>query len=262
MVRNPLSELSSRLSDQYRQYRRGRREARRLRRLRRLRHGVSEAGYSLQQFDAYRCLFVHIPKCAGVSVCQSLFGNLGAGHHDLATYRKLFSAQEFESYFKFAFVRNPWDRLLSAYTFLQAGGFHAGDRRWARQELGRFADFDSFVTHWLDPDSARSWIHFRPQYEFICDADGRPGLDFIGRYERLAEDFSLICARLGIEAELQRLNIATSRGDYRTAYSDTTRRIVAEVYSEDVAFFGYDFDNLSPPPHQNSTNSRAPSSSR
>ena len=45
-----------------------------------LRRVETPDGFSFAQFDAFRCIFVHIPKAAGVSVSKSLFGNLGGGH--------------------------------------------------------------------------------------------------------------------------------------------------------------------------------------
>jgi hypothetical protein len=260
-----LLALSSSIDSRYRRYRLARRESRRLRKLQRLRHGESEAGYSLKQFDDYRCIFVHIPKCAGVSICRSLFGNLGAGHHTIASYREIFTEEEFDSYFKFAFVRNPWDRLVSAYFFLKGGGFHAEDKRWAQENLSEYADFDSFVKQWLNRGNARSWIHFRPQHEFLCTDNKEPQLDFIGHYENLADDFARVRARLGINAELQYLN--SEQGgtrDYRRCYNEETIQRVADVYREDIQCFGYDFDNtfLARISHQNTANNTAPSSSR
>ena len=76
-------------------------------RLQRLRKTVSPSGYSYSGFDRLQCIFVHIPKCAGVSIASSLFGNLGGGHATLSEYRLVFDCREFNRYFKFAVVRNP-----------------------------------------------------------------------------------------------------------------------------------------------------------
>ncbi|MFP4354891.1 MAG: sulfotransferase family 2 domain-containing protein [Phycisphaerae bacterium] len=84
--------------------------------------------YTFYPFDKYRCIFVHIPKAAGVSVCQTLFGNLAGGHDTIEKYQKVFSWSDYKRYFKFTFVRNPWDRLASAYRFLRKGGSRSGMR--------------------------------------------------------------------------------------------------------------------------------------
>ena len=82
-------------------------------RLQQKRRTVFDDGYSYEPYDRYRCIFVHIPKAAGMSVCRSLFGNLAGGHATLADYQIIFARAEFERYFKFTFVRNPWDRFVS-----------------------------------------------------------------------------------------------------------------------------------------------------
>ena len=68
----------------------------------------------------HRCIFVHIPKTAGTSVEAALgwFTEYTRGAQDHRSIRKLREAitpDEFCTYFKFTFVRNPWDRVVSWY---------------------------------------------------------------------------------------------------------------------------------------------------
>jgi Sulfotransferase family len=214
--------------------------------LQRERKGPNDEGYTFRPFDEHRCIFVHIPKCAGVSVCTSLFGNLAGGHTTLRMYQIVFSPREYTEYFKFSIVRNPWDRLVSAYQFLKNDGMNDDDRTWAEQHLSGYPDFDTFVQGWLNETNVRKGIHFLPQSEFITNCRNQADLDFIGYFENLDSDFAHICARLGVTASLPRLNNTRSRGkDFRTYYTDKTRRIVAEVYAEDISMLGYSFDNSS-----------------
>ena len=214
------------------------------RRLQDLRKVETDIGYSLKPFDDHRCIFVHIPKCAGMSVCKSLFGNLAGGHNNMATYQKVFSARKFHNYFKFTFVRNPWDRLVSAYFFLKNGGFYETDRKWAEENLSGYTEFEIFVKRWVTRDNVQSWIHFRPKYTYICTRDDTPMVDFIAYYENLEENFYYIRNRIGVSAKLLSLNVTNSRRkDYKSYYSDETRDIVADVFQEDIRIFGYNFDN-------------------
>lgn len=225
----------------YRQLRQRYVAARKIRQLKKLRHRTTAGGYTLQGFDRHRCIFVHIPKCAGESVCQSLFGNHGAGHYPLTTFRKVFSPADYAAYFKFAIVRNPWDRLLSAYRFLQRGGFNSADRRWAEQHLADYGDFSHFVREWVTPDNIRSWVHFRPQSDFLRTPTGAPGIDFIGRFENIEADFAQVCHRLGLQRQLQTRNTGGRGQDYRDFYDSEAREIVADVYHQDVTGLGYCF---------------------
>lgn len=208
--------------------------------------------YSYKPFDDNECIFVHIPKTAGVSICQSLFGNLAGGHDPITRYQIIFSEHDFSRYFKFAFVRNPWDRLFSAYNFLRSGGFNERDNQWSQEHLSKFSSFNQFVEQWVTKDNVVKYIHFVPQYMFLCLPSSKPRkplTDFIGFYENIEEDFSFIKSRLVVEGGtgLCRYNM-TSHGnptDYRNAYTTTTKRIVADVYRQDIEILGYNFDNSS-----------------
>jgi len=200
--------------------------------------------YTLKSFDTYKCIFVHIPKAAGVSVVQSLFGNLGSGHTKIKEYQQLYTETEFKNYFKFTFVRNPWDRLVSAYNFLIEGGMTKEDKTWAKSNLRHYPDFNSFVKQWVNRENIYSCRHFIPQCEFVCIEGLEPAVDFIGYFENLEEDFEYVANKLGIQTTLQHLNQTQNRNnkkDYTEYYTDETAKIVADVYREDIEIFGYDF---------------------
>lgn len=205
----------------------------------------TEVGRSLKPFDQQKCIFVHITKCAGISISKSLFGNLGGSHLRIPHYQLIFSQYEFEEYFKFTFVRNPWDRLVSAFLFLKKGGANKQDRAWAEENLSGFEDFEAFVTKWVNRKNVNTWKHFVPQYKFVCEPGGQtPKVDFVGYFERLDDDFAYVRQRLGLHSSLQHLNKTSgSKKDFREFYSEATREIVADVYREDIRLFGYNFEN-------------------
>ncbi len=216
---------------------------RRIRRYRRLRNQVDN-GYSLQGYDRLKCIYVHIPKNAGVSVTRGIFGNLGGGHLTAQEYRKVFGKRLFDRYFKFAIARNPWDRVFSAYRFLRAGGMGDEDRQWADRHLSRFDSFGDFVRRGLDREEIRNALHFRPQCDFVCEPDATTLMvDYIGYLETLDQDFQTICGRLGITATLPRLNVS-GENRYLAQYDAETRAIVARRYHRDIELFGYDFDGI------------------
>lgn len=188
--------------------------------------------------DKHKCIFIHIPKAAGTSVTNALFGPVSR-HVPYFEYERA-NPRKFAEYFKFTFVRNPWDRLLSAYIFLKKGGLNEMDRAWADANLARFETFEQFVLEWVTEENVWSWVHFKPQHHFICNKQGRCMMDFVGHMETLADDFATVTARLGTEAALPVLNKTRNEG-YPSHYSTQTREIVGRVYETDIELFDYRF---------------------
>ena len=109
------------------------------------------------------------------------------GHITAQQIRWVIGEETFASYFKFAVVRNPFDRFVSYCAFVSAsvnGSFATAPRAYMKQILTRTRPLDHIL--------------FRPQSEFVTDGDGKLIVDFIGRVERLQADYDRICARIGI----------------------------------------------------------------
>lgn len=189
--------------------------------------------------NRHRCVFIHVPKTAGSSLVLSLFGE-GSRHVPYREY-EIANPDKFRRYFKFAFVRNPWDRLVSSYFYLRDGGSGGQDQVWSTQNLANYPDFDSFVRGWLTKENIWSWVHFKPQHYFICDANLKLRMDFVGRMERINTDFRYVCERLNIATGLQRIK-SSDHHHYSEYYTDDLRERVASVYAEDIAIFGYRFE--------------------
>ena len=200
--------------------------------------------YSKHSFDYYRCIFIHIPKTAGISVSKSLFGH-NTDHADIDWFLDNYGKHTVNSYFKFAFVRNPWDRLYSAYHFLQQGGMYPVDKAFYDTHLSHLNSFEAFVMDWLNQDRLETYVHFVPQYRFITSKHDRNRLlmDFIGRFEHLAQDFKIVNERLGMPpVMLQKLNTGiASQKKYTDSYSAEMRDKVHCLYEKDIALFQYDF---------------------
>ena len=202
--------------------------------------GAKRSSYDC--FDRTRSIFVHIPKAGGVSVAVSLYGNRAGSHTSVSGYQLVFDAADFQRYFKFTFVRNPWDRLYSAYRFLSAGGMNELDRSWAEKNLAGVKDFEAFVLEVLPRRSVQREIHLLPQVLFLRNSITRKiGVDFVGRFERFDEDFATVAQRLGKDVSLPHVNGSRFQGDYRCAYSSRMRSVVETVYGVDIKAFGYQF---------------------
>ncbi len=205
-----------------------------------------------------RGLFVDIPKVASSSLKRTLGNALGLPpvprvHADERLPRAGWSDFErgaYDSWFTFAFVRNPWDRLVSCYKNKLATAT-SGPRvvDGARRSFLRlyplglragmsFEEFARFVA--ICPESEAD-PHFRSQHCFLPMRDGAPRLDFVGRFERLAEDWEMVRKRLGLRERLPHLN-RERRASYRAFYTPALAALVGKRYARDIALFGFRFD--------------------
>lgn len=186
------------------------------------------------------CLFIHVPKVAGTAVLEAL-GKRSGGRHHLPWY--VYRAADplfFDRAFKFAFVRDPWDRAYSAWAYLAAGG-NLRDDRVAGAMILSYGDFDSFVVDGLGAGAFRNHPLFLPQSEFILGTDGRLMVDFLGRYETLPNDFALVSKRLGLRKPLTHANPGPeNRSSYRDKYATQSAvDTIRTIYRQDVTVLGY-----------------------
>src|SRR5437764_10884791 len=138
--------------------------------------------------------------------------------------------KQFESYFKFGFVRNPWDRVVSLY-----------ERREAL-ELRAQMTFHQFA-EWIQYSSS-TCIHSSPhryQLDWFVDPNGKMLADFIGRFERLQEDWAFVTRKLGLSEELPHARANPRTRHYSEYYTPRTRDIIANKFKIDIERFDYEF---------------------
>ena len=207
--------------------------------------------------ESKKFLFVHIQKTAGRSFESVLKENIEdleslPGTHDHAAWVKDQLGDKWDEYYKVAFVRNPWDRLVSWYTMIQ----EKGNTTWYKRMTGvgkynklrqyvldNTNSFDEFIYTCVDTidDSDGKKSFWYNQLDYICDQQGNLMIDYVGRFENLKEDTAAVFKKLGIEgASLPHKN-SSGRGNYRSYYSERTKALVAERYSRDIEYFGYEF---------------------
>lgn len=144
-------------------------------------------------------------------------------------------SQSFNQFYKFAFVRNPWDWQVSMYHFLLK---ETDNPRY--EQVKAMAGFEEFLEWVIATKNPYPRGATRLQSSMLTDEAGRIIVDFVGRYENLAADFAHVCRVLQIEAALPHLN-KTRHNDYRSYYNERTRSMVAEFCQADIALFGYTF---------------------
>lgn len=162
-------------------------------------------------------------------------------HAKAREVKKHLTEEVYNKFYKFAFVRNPWDWQVSYYHFILKETTHI------RYELvksmkGGFEEYLEWVIATKNPFPKGAT---KLQKDIITDYDGKLIVDFIGRYETLAEDFDRVSQMLNLNVSLPHLNSSSHR-DYRTYYNDRTKKLVEDYFQEDIELFGYTFDGYHP----------------
>jgi len=161
----------------------------------------------LRSSNEYKCIFIHIPKCAGTSIESVLFKEhqiifdvsrgIWAQHATAKQIKQYYSSKDqWKSYFKFAIVRNPFDRVVSSYIF-------TCDKRGIEKNKLKFRDFvfkEGAFKDLLDctkmHDPQNRYHQVMPAFDYLYDGDTLL-VDFVGRFENLRQDWKEICERLG-----------------------------------------------------------------
>jgi hypothetical protein len=131
-------------------------------------------------------------------------------------------------FFKFGFVRNPWDWQVSLYHFMQQMETH-----FQNSLIGKMKSFDEYLEWRVNND-----LHL--QKDYIYDKQGNVLLDFVGKFENINKDFNEICNNIGIIGNLPHVNKSNHR-DYRSYYNSYTKKLIEENFKDDIELFNYDF---------------------
>jgi hypothetical protein len=215
--------------------------------------------------DERRFIFVHIQKTGGETITDLLSRRvpdlrpLAAKHARLCDRGSEITMRD---YFIFAFVRNPWDRLVSWYSMIQAaqavqwteaqGNARKRSQRHQTRlnKLWRYAithsdDFKSFVRNCTQPVEMQAGVHYsfsHNQLDYVTDQSGLVIADFIGRFERFNDDVEDIFLKLGLGSLTELPHENPSQHEHYTGfYDDETEEIVRQRFARDIEYFGYSF---------------------
>jgi hypothetical protein len=177
-------------------------------------------------------------------------------HSGVRKVRTFVGDATWDDYLKFSFVRDPFDRLRSLYFYfermlarrrephlrnallwLPGTGFRDPLKWPGMQALLETESFSGFIRH---PAFSTEIMGARPQSVLLTDKEGSLDVDFVGRFETLAEDFASLAARLGLEgADLGHRNASRNRAATPDPAEAADRALVAELYARDYALFDY-----------------------
>ena len=208
-------------------------------------------------------VFIHVQKTGGISIEGILKDNVPDIVHvpprhipAIQAKRKMEGSNEYhdwEEYFKFAFVRNPWARMVSWYSMI---GSHASRRPDAAQKnpLWRYvtensSNFEEFVKNCTDEIKLKNGSHYSFAYnqvDYLTDADGNMLLDFVGKVERFGTDLAVVCDKLDINVdEIPHKNSShSSSAPYSSFYTPETEELIRERFKRDIEYFGYEFEDM------------------
>ena len=203
----------------------------------------------------YNSIFIHVPKSGGLSmesICRdnNIFidpvnNNTSKLNekHDTDVYTSIENESNIK--FSFSFVRNPFERLVSAWKCPWVTGDKINGNQWKVP----FNDFTDFIREFVLKESEWNffrWSHVMPFTDprmKLFNSDGKELLNFIGKLETYQEDFNIVCDKVGIPLrQLPHINKSKHK-HYTEHYDDETRAIVAEKYAKDIEYFGYEFGN-------------------
>ena len=197
-----------------------------------------------------KLLFLHVPKTAGSSMRHTELINKTneiihpisiKGAPDRIIKELKVKKESFEDYYKFAFVRSPWDRFVSLYFYfynMKPDHFAYQYDQQCVEKIQPYKTFEDFCENFNDFDHGK--FHFFPQ-SLWTHSNKSPFADFVGRYENLKNDLSKLESILGLkESRLPHKN-KSKHLPYQNYYNNKTIDIVGNLYKEDVKNFNYNF---------------------
>ena len=135
---------------------------------------------------------------------------------------------KWNEYFKFCFVRNPYDRAVSGWNYLM-------------ETDNLNIDFDVYLKMKDIVTENEYWHVFLSQYETLIDKNGKMFIDFVGKFENLEDDFQIILKKIGFNKICHdKIFINRRKTDsYKKYYTQEALDIVNKIYENDFIHFNY-----------------------
>lgn len=215
----------------------------------------------------HKVIFIHIPKCAGTSINEFIHPNLQNEfwkddyrykclfgwcpklniHLQHATPKQLLennliTSDQWNSYFKFAFVRNSWDRAVSDYFWLKNDKKIDDNFSNYIQKTGLFKEV-------LTDKTQRTYRgdHLTPQYDYVTINDA-PCLDFVGDFSNLHKRMKYVAKKIGINKPFRehKNKGVQNKNHYSKFLTKKDRDLITERYQKDIDYFNFTYKEIRP----------------
>ncbi|RLA47156.1 MAG: hypothetical protein DRR42_17805 [Gammaproteobacteria bacterium] len=199
---------------------------------------------SVDQFMPYcddkQVIFLHVPKTGGTTI-KRLFGisqlddpdpaiRPSLQHLTCELLRQKIGDEKYVQYYKFAFVRNPWARIVSDYFW--------------RQQLPKkrpILPFQEFVANAKKVVLEGRYYeqefgdHFIPQLSYTVD------IDDVFRFDKFEQGIQAVAAKLDVNIDPITPKETKPYDRYWEYYDDKTRSVIHDIYSGEIEQFGFEF---------------------
>lgn len=196
----------------------------------------------LRQNEKYHITLCHEKKFLwfrvakiGTRTIYNVLRQTGITFEDVDMVRCHGSFDLYRDYFKFAFIRNPWDRLVSCWLdkVIKKNAFNFSPKQYLQMQ-----EFEKFIDYIAQKDLENSNRHYRLQSRLV----NLDCVDYLGRFENFESDLNKIINVLQFGAvKIKKINKSPGRKNYREYYNDRTILKVADMYCEDIRLFSYEY---------------------
>lgn len=186
-------------------------------------------------FESSKCCSASIRERLGIGTAN--FGIVGKnfGKHKWENLQGFYNnPQKWDNYFKFGFVRNPWDKMVSVWAMYTTN----------KSKMHTFSNFFGKPASQVTFEEFLRVIHVFKNHHWELQIKMVPEcLDFVGRFETFGTDWQKVCDQIGITNTIGKTN-STKHKNFRNYYTSELIDLVAELYAPDIERFGYEFGEI------------------